>query len=428
MRFLYFILYYILNYTLRLYFKNVKVINKPPKFGKTIFVANHPAAFMDPLVIAAFNRAVVYFMTRSDVFNSFTRPIFWIAHMLPIYRQRDGVNTKEKNLAVFKKCSETLLRNRNLLLFGEGVTDDIFVRRLKQIKKGAIRIGFTALESCDWKEDIYIAALGINYSEPSIYGSDLLVINSKSIHLNSYRAEYEANPSKTINELTVQLQAMLEGTMTHVVDINDTELHENIMTIQRKGMSHFHGNDSDLAARHKYSVDLAYFINNNSGKLSDLKKDLNSYFTKLHQLSISDDLLFDYKSNSFPGNKVLLQILLIPIVVLGIIHCGIFYWPIKIFVEHKFSRPAFWGSTKLIMMIFIAGILNLGVFFFLPNYLGWLLSILYFLLIPLFGHIFHNSFTFWKRVYLLRKLSNKETLSIWNERKELNQKIATFVN
>ena len=427
MRFLYFVLYYILNYTLRLYFKNVKVINKPPKFGKTIFVANHPAAFMDPLIIAAFNRAVVYFMTRSDVFNSFTRPIFWIAHMLPIYRQRDGVNTKEKNLAVFKKCSETLLRNRNLLLFGEGVTDDIFVRRLKQIKKGAVRIGFTALESCDWKEDIYIACLGCNYTEPSIYGSDLIMINSKPIHLNAYRKQYDENPSKVINEISAELQVMLEGTMTHIVDLEDTEFHENIMRIQRKGMSHFYSNDSDMEARHKYSVDLASFINGNSGKSSHLKEELSSYFTKLHQLGISDDLLFDYKSYSFPWNKVLLQIMLIPVVLLGVVHCGIFYWLIKVFVEHKFSRPAFWASTKLVMMIFIAGILNLGVFFFLPNYLGWPLSILYFLLIPLFGHFFHISFTFWKRIYLLIKLSKKDTSLIWNERKELNHKIATFV-
>jgi len=405
----------------------VKVINKPPKFGKTIFVSNHPAAFMDPLVIAAFNRAVVYFMTRSDVFNSFTRPIFWIAHMLPIYRQRDGVNTKEKNLAVFKKCSETLLRNRNLLLFGEGVTDDIFVRRLKQIKKGAIRIGFTALESCDWKEDVYIAALGCNYSQPSIYGSDLLIINSERIHLNSYRADYEENPSKTINELTVKLQVMLEGTITHVVDIEDTEFHENIMRIQRKGMSHFYYNDSDLAGRHKYSVDLASFINDNSGKLADLKEQLSSYFKKLHQQGINDDILFDFKSKSFSWNKVFVFVLLTPIVVLGIIHCGLFYWLIKVFVERKFSRPAFWGSTKLIMMIFIAGILNLGILFFLPNYVGWPLSILYFLFIPLFGHVFHRSFGFWKRIYQVYRLSKQNTSSIWNDRMELNQKIATFV-
>ena len=147
MRFLYFLLYYILNYTLRLYFKNIKVHNKPSKYGKTIFVSNHAASFMDPLVIAAFNRSVVYFLTRSDVFTSFTKPIFWTAHMLPIYRQRDGVNTKEKNNEVFRKCTETLLRNRSLLIFGEGVTDDKFVRRLKSLKKGALRIGFTTLEA-----------------------------------------------------------------------------------------------------------------------------------------------------------------------------------------------------------------------------------------------------------------------------------------
>jgi hypothetical protein len=405
----------------------VKVVNKPPKFGKTIFVSNHPAAFMDPLVIAAFNRAVVYFMTRSDVFNSFTRPVFWIAHMLPIYRQRDGVNTKEKNLAVFKKCSETLLRNRNLLLFGEGVTDDIFVRRLKQIKKGAVRIGFTALESCDWKEDIYITALGCNYSEPSIYGSDLLMINSNPIHLNAYRAEYKENPSKTISVLTAELQLMLEGTMTHVVDINDTELHENIMRIQRKGMSHFNSNESDLESRHKYSVELASIIENNREKSADLKDQLSSYFANLYRQGISDDLLFDYKSKSFSGINALGHILLAPIVLLGLIHCGLFYWPIKFFVERKFSRPAFWGSTKLIMMIFIAGISNLVVFIFLPDLIGWTFSILYFCLIPFFGHVFHRSFAFWKRMYQLHRLSKRSTESIWNERMKLNQKITTFV-
>ena len=66
------------------------------------YVSNHAASFMDPLVIQAFNRSVVYFMTRSDVFTSFTKPIFWVAHMLPIYRQRDGVNTRRKILKYLK--------------------------------------------------------------------------------------------------------------------------------------------------------------------------------------------------------------------------------------------------------------------------------------------------------------------------------------
>ena len=117
MRFFFFLFYLVLVYTLRFYFRHIKVINKPKRFSRTIYVSNHPAAFMDPLLIASCNRAVVFFMTRSDVFNAFTRPIFWTAHMLPIYRQRDGVDTKIKNLEVFRKSSEILLRNRSLLVF-----------------------------------------------------------------------------------------------------------------------------------------------------------------------------------------------------------------------------------------------------------------------------------------------------------------------
>jgi hypothetical protein len=350
-----------------------------------------------------------------------------MAHMLPIYRQRDGVNTKEKNLAVFKKCSKTLLRNRNLLIFGEGVTDDVFVRRLKPIKKGAVRIGFTALESCEWQEDIYIAAVGCNYSEPSIYGSDLLINNSKPIHLNAFRKQYEENSGKIILELTAQLQSLLQDTITHVNNTADTELHEDMMRIQQKGMTHLYRNHSDLESRYKYSVHLASLVEKNSKELSGLKIQLKTYFEKLRELNISDDLLFDAHTDVFSWKKCLLHLFLAPMVLLGIIHCGLFYWPIKVFVERKFRRPVFWSSTKLIMMMFIAGLSNLTVFIWLPSFFGWPLSVLYFCLIPFFGHVFHRSFAFWKRMYQVYLISQRNTSSLWNERMELNHKITTFV-
>jgi 1-acyl-sn-glycerol-3-phosphate acyltransferase len=88
------------------------VVNKNPFwFGRTIFVSNHPGSFMDPLIIAALRRPIVFFMTRSDVFNRFTKPIFWLSHMLPIYRQRDNVNTKEKNAVIFQKTNAILKGN-----------------------------------------------------------------------------------------------------------------------------------------------------------------------------------------------------------------------------------------------------------------------------------------------------------------------------
>ena len=428
MRFLYFLMYHILNYTLRLYFRNIKVHNKPSKYGKTIYVSNHAASFMDPLVIAAFNRSVVCFLTRSDVFTSFTKPIFWTAHMLPIYRQRDGVNTKEKNNEVFRKCTETLLRNRSLLIFGEGVTDDKFVRRLKSLKKGALRIGFTTLEACDWKEDIYIAAIGCNYSNPSRFGSDVLIKNSEPILLNQFKDEYLENPSKVISKLTLEIQNVLKNELTHVDEIENTEYHEKIMMIQRKGMVDTFYNRPNLSERWNYSSNLAIKINEGSMNLTDdIKRDIDAYFKKLNDNGISDDLFFDSMRNPISGSQYLLQILSFPIAILGFIHCSLFYFPIRHFVEKKFRRDVFWGSTKLIMMIFIAGPVNLLVLLFLPPLMGWPLSVLYFLGIPFFGFIFHNSLTFWLRLFKIHKVKGQNLIKLQAERAVLKQNLDNFV-
>ncbi|MDB2408681.1 1-acyl-sn-glycerol-3-phosphate acyltransferase [Crocinitomicaceae bacterium] len=421
-------MYYILNYTLRLYFRNIKVHNKPSKFGKTIYVSNHAASFMDPLVIAAFNRSVVYFLTRSDVFTPFTKPIFWIAHMLPIYRQRDGVNTKEKNNEVFKKCTETLLRNRNLLIFGEGVTDDQFVRRLKPLKKGALRIGFTTLEACDWKENVYIAAIGCNYSNPSRFRSDLLIKNSKPILLNDFKEEYLENPSKVISKLTLKIQKVLQSELTHVDAIEDTSYHERIMMVQRKGMCDTFSNRPNLKERWSYSSSLATKINEGSIQLTDdIKDEIDSYFNNLKDMGVSDDLVFDSKSNSFKTSQFLFQLMTLPIAVLGFIHCSLFYFSIKEFVEKKFRRDVFWGSTKLIMMIFIAGPINLLVLVFLPAFIGWPLSVLYFLAVPFFGFIFLNALVFWKRLYRIQKLKGQNLTKIFEARTQLKQNLDNFV-
>ena len=111
------------------------------------------------------------------------------------------------------------------MILGEGFTDDTFIRRLKPIKKGAVRIGFTTLEACNWKEDIYIAAVGCNYSDPARFGSDLLIKNSKPILLNQYQSEYQKNPSKVISEVTLLVEGLKEE-LTHVEEIENAEYHE----------------------------------------------------------------------------------------------------------------------------------------------------------------------------------------------------------
>jgi hypothetical protein len=395
MRFFYFLLYITLKYALRIFFPRQKVINGPKAFfGRTIYVSNHAASFMDPLIVASLRRPIVFFMTRSDVFTTFTKPFLWAAHMLPIYRQLDGGDTKEQNAKVFEKCSKILSFGRNLLIFGEGFTDDVFVRRLKPVKKGAIRIGFTALENMNWKKKVYVAAVGCNYSDPNRLGSDILVSTSEKFCLNDYKEQYIENPNKTITDLTRKLELMMQEQITHVNDLKWASFHENVMRITRKGMN---AEDSDTAIplekRWKYSKKLANWLNglnqDELEKLEPLKKDLEGYFSLLKKMRIREKLLFEFndKGKFSKVQEILTMVFLFPFAILGLIHAGVPYILIKRFVEKKFRRKVFWGSVKLLLGKIVIGLVNIPVIFAFYHwvYPSYWMALLYYSLIGLFG-------------------------------------------
>lgn len=393
MRILYLLLKITLNYSLRVFYPRMKFINSPKQLlGRTIYVSNHAASFMDPLVVAVLRMPIVFFMTRSDIFNKVTQPFLWACHMLPIYRQLDGEDTKGKNEAVFNKCARVLSFGRNLLIFGEGFTDDTFIRRLKPVKKGAVRIGFTTLEKLDWKKDIYIAAVGVNYSDPNQMRSDLLISYSKKIKLNDYRKEYQENPNKVINTLTKEIESLMQEQITHVIEKEHAPFHEHIMMINRKGMNALNFDRSrSLKQRWEYSRKLALWMNEQNFEdnkaLSQLEEDAKSYFNLLKRFKIQEQYIFWKKSNGSRLNNILAMIFLTPFAIIGAIHCLPAYLFVKRFVEKTMKRKVFWGSMKLILGQLLIAILNIPLIFVFYYFIypSWWLWIGYFFSIGLTG-------------------------------------------
>lgn len=383
MRILYFILKVTLHYSLRVFYPRLKLVNSPKKmFDRTIYVSNHAASFMDPLGVAAIRMPIVFFMTRSDVFTTISKPFLWACQMLPIYRQHDGEDTKGKNEEIFKKCTRVLSFGRGLLIFGEGFTDDVFIRRLKPVKKGAIRIGFNSLEAMDWKKKIHVAAVGCNYERPNQMRSGLLISTSEKFCLNDYRKEYKENPNKIINELTRRVEKMMQDQITHVQDKQLAPFHEQIMMLTRKGMNPDSFDRSlTIEQRWKYSQKLAHWMNDQSleenESLAKFKNSAEGYFKLLKRFRLEENLMF-WKANN-PGGSRAKEIFnltwLFPFALLGFIHCGLPYFLVKRFVEKSFRRKVFWGSVKLIMGKIIMGLINLPViwlfhYFVYPSY--WL--------------------------------------------------------
>ncbi len=434
MRLIYFILFFVFKYCFWVYFRATRTFNAPKEFfGRTIYVSNHAASFMDPLVVASLRNPIVFFMTRADVFTTLMKPILWASHMLPIYRQHDGEDTKKKNEEVFDKCSRILNFGRNLLIFGEGFTDDVFIRRLKPTKKGAVRIGFYALEKSNWKKKIYIAAVGVNYTEPNLMRSDCLVSTSDKICLNDFRKEYEVNPNKVVTDLTKEIERLMQDQITHVETFEDAPFHEAVQQITRKGM---HPTSSDrsipLEKRWRYSQKLAHFFNANKerihGEFSALREKLFNYNTQLAQKKIKDRDVIEYlEKGRFTRTGYLFRmILLAPLAFLGLIHCGIVYIGVKRFVEKSFKRTVFYGSVKLLLGTIGMGVFNIPFIFLFHKFVypSWWMAIGYYTLIGIFFLamiLFNGALIIWKRKGQMKETDLK---SMAEERLALQDMIA----
>lgn len=395
MRLLYLLLKILINYPLRMFYPRQKIVNRQRKiFGRTIYVSNHAASFMDPLVIGSLQLPSVFFMTRSDVFTPMLKPILWMVQMLPIYRQHDGEDTKQRNGETFEKCTRVLSSGRNLLIFGEGFTDDIFIRRLKPVKKGAARIGFGTLEAMSWKKKVYVVATGVNYGDPNYLRSDLLISHSEPICLNDYKAAYELNPNKTINEVTKKIEQLMQAQITHVQNLNWVFFHAHVSRLLRFGL---HPEDTDfsvpLEKRWQQSRALALWMNaqqlDENTELIALKSDLEAYFSPAKLAQFPEKHIADFASAN-QGSRLQETAFLVltwPIALLGLVHAYVPYILIKRFAEKTFKRRVFWSSVKLMLGATAISLWNIPLVILLNKFLlhDSNCAIVYFLLIPFTG-------------------------------------------
>lgn len=439
MRLLYFLLYFILPYSLKIYYPKTKIIRRPKKYlQRTIYVCNHSASFMDPLVLASGTRPIVFFMTRSDVFTPLMKPILWASHMLPIYRQHDGVDTKEKNQEVFDECAKILKNGRNLLIYGEGFTDDIFVRRLKSIKKGAVRIGFTTLTTINWSKKIYIRTVGINYGNPNTIGSEVIISEGTSICLNDYKDAYLEHPNLVITELTNLIEKDLQKQITHVEEYDWAFFHEHVTRIKRIGIDPFDSDKSiPLLQRWENSKNFANWINQQNlhdEELVQLKTELEHYFNRLKKEKMTDSIIYESvenKQNTF--GRWFMLMLLSPISLLGLIHNLLPYKLIKGFVEKSFKRSVFWGSVKMMLGVVAIGIWNIPLVILLHHFVikplcvgfedkAWIISFAYYLITPVLGVVAYYANRTYQKLKL-HKNKEKEIKKLALERTALLAKV-----
>lgn len=438
MRPLYLILKIVLNFSLRIYYKRHARVRAPKNFvNRTIYASNHPSSFMDPLIIAVRQNPIVHFMTRGDIYKGVMKQVFWSAHMLPIYRNHDGEDAVRKNQEVFDTAAKELRRGRGIIMFAEGFTDDKFIRRLKPVKKGSVRLGFEALEKCNWKKEISMQAVGLNYTNPKEFRSEILVAYGPKICLNDYKEVYLENSGKTISEITKRIEKDMRDQITHVDKKEWCSLHEGVMSLTRKGMNNENKDESiPLKKRWEYSRNLALWMNEHEEdkeeELDQLKEEVDGYFSLLKKSRLQERFIYEYatKGKISLWKNYLLLFLGFPFALLGLIHGAPSYFIIKPLIEKAFRRDVFWSSVKMVAGLAVAGIYNI-LFIFLVYYLiypNWWVAIGYYFVVPgITFVIFHYWWNNFRELKIRKILQGKDLGKFVSRRTVLLEKIKSRI-
>lgn len=196
---------------LRLYFRKIKIegFENVPKDTPLLITPNHQNALIDALLVGAFTPIPLHYLTRSDVFKPWLKPILQRVNIMPIYRIRDGYSKLALNEEVFASCREVFRRNGSILIFAEGNHGKEYF--LRPLTKGAARLSLQS--QTDLENDLMILPIGLNYFEHRNPQSTVLIKFGKPVSVRDYLKEYEGNTAKGLIKLRDAISVGMKETL-----------------------------------------------------------------------------------------------------------------------------------------------------------------------------------------------------------------------
>lgn len=344
--------------TVKGYFRSIHIEGRMniPNTCPVIFVANHNSAFMDPILLGVHIKRPVYFLARGESFKSKLVSILygWL-HMIPIYKPDISPDEVHKNKEIFERCFDHLAQRKTIMIFPEGISKT--ERKLRRIKTGAARIVLGAEAQHDFKLGVKIVPIGINYSNPHSFRSDVFVNFGAPIELDEYKNDYDKDPIKTVQALTGGIKAQLEQMIVIVKDQSIVKLVNNIERFYRNTLR------EELPEQHKASQDfylsreivkgVTYYKENRPVETLKFEDKIEIYFQKLDRLNLSDVEFRDPKQYSRSLWKISMFILGFPVFFYGFLVNIIPYQSVAFLSKQIHVREDFIGSIKLALGMFV---------------------------------------------------------------------------
>lgn len=160
---------------LRMYFRKTIVygLEHVPRKGPLIVASNHPSAFLEASIMGTVLGRPLHYLVRGDMFHPKFRWLFDWTNQIPIYRQKDGISNLRKNASSFELTYRKLGEGEAILIFPEAKT--ILEKRMRPIQRGTAHLAFGALPFIKSGESLPILPVGVNFTEPRLPGTDVVV-------------------------------------------------------------------------------------------------------------------------------------------------------------------------------------------------------------------------------------------------------------
>ena len=387
-----------------------------PTDKPVLFAISHRNAFMDSLAFVNTKGTQVWQLARGDAFNKpLMAKLFYFFHMLPLWRERDGVDTKATNQPTFEACADLLMNNAMVGIYPEGncVNED----HIRPLKKGICRIAFLTGERSDFTADVHIIPVGVMYTGAEKFKQWQLIHFGKPILLKEYYALYQSNAAQAINVLKDDIESAMKQTASHV---QHGPYHHDIVDL-----SHFYARRSVIDKGEQYTPYRKFLAEKeivprleacnteNHDALKQLVHDFHDYRNKLKQHNFRENTFDTSRHHPFTLTMMVLYfMLMLPFAAFG---AAINFLPYMIphwFAQRKIKQRIFISSAQYVIGLIVFPVYYLILFVIVWSILNSILSGLIFLIaFPITGSIafyYRRDLKKWLSARRFRKLPAAE--------------------
>jgi glycerol-3-phosphate O-acyltransferase / dihydroxyacetone phosphate acyltransferase len=373
-------------FTTEIYFRKIVYINKPFLKSKAplIVICNHPNTAIDPLLTVMYTSEPCYLLANYGLFkNPIGGAILRTLFCIPVKRVKDvAVGEERNNDDAFRASEAHLMGGLSLFVAAEGSC--YTERHIREFKTGAARILFGAEARSNFALNVRILPIGLTYSDPLNFGSDVIVEVGEPFSATDWQARYVENPQQTVDNFMQFVENKFHSLTIHCEDVAEDHFLQKLESlVQSENRLDTEG--AYLRSK-KLLAAIQHWKKTDRGAFVVFKNEVETYFARLHDVGLKD-----VNTAHFPTSSFWTMLLGLPVFIIGLlpnalpayISNGLVKW-LKLDATYDSNVrmfgglvlfPLFWWlETKLICALFFPNMPDLGFLYTILLAIVYLLS------------------------------------------------------